>query len=125
VSYAWGDDSPEQARQRIEVVERLCQRLTQEGWNVLRDNGVMRPGELISGFVKRTGRADRVIVVLSDKYLQSTYCMTELHSIYQRSLEEKEDFLRRIIPLALADARFGTWRDRAKHAKYWKTEFAE
>jgi hypothetical protein len=53
---------------------------------VLRDSGVMRPGELISGFMKRIGRADRVIVVLSDKYLQSTYCMTELHSIYQRSV---------------------------------------
>ena len=31
----------------------------------------MRPGELISGFMKRIGRADRVIVVLSDKYLHS------------------------------------------------------
>jgi TIR domain len=66
----------------------------------------------ISGFMKRIGLADHVIVVLSDKYLRSPYCMTELHSIYQRSVGEKEDFLRRIIPLVLDDARFGTWRDR-------------
>jgi internalin A len=51
--------------------------------------------------------------------------MTELHYIYQRSLGEKEDFLKRIIPLALADAMFGTWRDRAEHAKHWKKEFSQ
>jgi internalin A len=125
VSYAWGDDSSEQARQRTEVVDRLCQRLVREGWNVLRDSGVMRPGELISGFMKRIGLADHVIVVLSDKYLHSTYCMTELHSIYQQSLGKKEDFLRRIIPLVLADARFDYWRDRVGYAEYWETEFKE
>jgi internalin A len=122
VSYAWGDDSSEAARQRTEVVDRLCQKLAQEGWNVLRDKDAMRPGELISGFMKRIGRADRVIVALSDKYLQSTYCMTELYSIYQRSIGEKDDFLHRIIPLAL-DARFDTWRDRDRYAEYWETEF--
>jgi internalin A len=51
--------------------------------------------------MKLIGRADHVIVVLSDKYLRSPYCMTELYGIYQRSLGEKEDFLGRIIPLAL------------------------
>jgi internalin A len=125
VSYAWGDDSSQQARERTDVVDRLCQRLTQEGWNVLCDNTVMRPGELISGFMKRIGRADHVIVILSDKYLQSTYCMTELHALYERSVGEKEDFLRRVIPLTLQDAQIGTWRDRVEHGKYWKTEFAE
>jgi internalin A len=123
VSFAWGDDSSKEARQRTEVVDRLCQRLAQEGWNVLRDKDVIHPGELISGFMKRIGQADHVIVVLSDKYLQSTYCMTELYSIYQRSIGEKEDFLRRILPLALDDARFDTWRDRDRYAKYWEAEF--
>jgi internalin A len=69
----------------------------------------MRSGDLISGFMKRIGQADRVIVVLSDKYLRSPYCMTELHTIYRRSNEEKEEFLRRIIPLLLGDARIGKW----------------
>jgi internalin A len=64
-----------------------------------------------------------VIVVLSDKYLLSPYCMTELHYIYQRSLGEKEDFLRRIIPLRLDDARFSNWRDRVAFAEYGEAEF--
>ena len=123
VSYAWGDDSSEDARKRTEIVDRLCERLDKEDWNILRDKTDMRPGDLTSVFMKRIGLADHVIVVLSDKYLRSPYCMTELYSIYQRSVGEKEDFLRRIIPLRLANARFGTWRDRVAHAEHWEAEF--
>ena len=114
--YTWGDDSPEDARRRGKVVERRRERLEGEGWNIIRDKNAMRSGDLISGFMKRIGRADRVIVVLSDKYLRSPYCMTELHTIYRRSNEEKEEFLRRIIPLLLGDARIGKWDDRLTYA---------
>jgi hypothetical protein len=96
--------------------ERLCESLGQHGWHILRDSNVLRSGDLISGFMKRIGLADHVIVVLSDKYLRSPYCMTELYSIYQRSVGEKEDLLRRIIPLQLADARFGTPEERVEYA---------
>jgi internalin A len=125
VSYAWGDNSSQEARQRTEVVDRLCESLGQDGWHILRDSKELRSGDLISGFMKRIGLADHVIVVLSDKYLRSPYCMTELHAIYQRSIGEKEDFLRRIIPLRLDDARFGTWRDRLVYTKHWRAEFEE
>jgi TIR domain len=80
VSYSWGDDSSEDAWKRAEVVDRLCETLDKDGWHILRDSNVLRSGELISGFMKRIGLADHVIVVLSDKYLRSPYCMTELHS---------------------------------------------
>jgi internalin A len=123
VSFAWGDDSSQDARQRTEVVDRLCESLGQHGWHILRDSEVLRSGELISGFMKRIGLADHVIVVLSDKYLRSPYCMTELHSIYQRSVGEKADFLRRIIPLVLADARFDGFKYRDVYAGHWMTEF--
>ena len=115
VSYAWGDDS-----------SRRCTPAHGSRRSALRDartkmagifsatSTVMRSGDLISGFMKRIGLADHVIVVLSDKYLRSPYCMTELHSIYQRSVGEKEDFLRRIIPLALDDARFSTPEERVR-----------
>jgi hypothetical protein len=49
--------------------------------------------------------------------------MTELYSIYQRSVGEKEDFLRRIIPVTLKGANIGEWQDRVVHAKYWETQF--
>jgi internalin A len=123
VSYAWGDDSSEEARKRTEVVDRLCETLDKDGWHILRDSNALRSGELISGFMKRIGLADHVIVVLSDKYLRSTYCMTELHSIYQQSVGEKEDFLRRIIPLVLADAKFDDLKQKDAYAEHWMTQF--
>jgi internalin A len=123
ISYAWGDDSSETARKRADVVDSLCATLANEGWNIIRDKNAMRSGDLISGFMKRIGFADHVIVVLSDKYLRSPYCMAELYGIYQRSVGEKEDFLRRIVPLALDDARFGNWRDRLVYTKHWRAEF--
>ena len=63
VSYAWGDDSSETARKRAEVVDRLCETLANESWNIIRDTNAMRSGDLISGFMKRIGFADHVIVV--------------------------------------------------------------
>jgi hypothetical protein len=106
-----------------EVVKRMCETLERDAWKVVRDKTAMRYGDLISGFMKTLSQADCVIVVLSAKYLRSPYCMAELHGIYQRSVGEKEDFLRRVIPLVLADARFGTWRDRVLYAEHWEKEF--
>jgi internalin A len=63
VSYAWGDNSSETARKRAEVVDRLCETLANEDWNIIRDTNAMRSGDLISGFMKRIGFADHVIVV--------------------------------------------------------------
>jgi hypothetical protein len=58
VSFAWGDNSSEQPRQRTEVVNRLCETLKKDGWTILRDSNVLRSGDLISGFMKRIGLAD-------------------------------------------------------------------
>jgi len=86
----WGDDSSETARKRAEVVDRLCETLAKNGWNIIRDKNAMRSGDLISGFMKRIGVADHVIVVLSDKYLlRSPYCMAELYGISNDRLEKK------------------------------------
>jgi Leucine-rich repeat (LRR) protein len=82
VSYAWGDISPnacEEDRQRQEVVERLCRKLEQERWNLTRDKGALDYGDQISAFMKTLGQARLVIVVLSEQYLRSPYCLTELY----------------------------------------------
>jgi internalin A len=61
------------------VADALCQKLEAESWEVIRDKTAMHPGDLISDFTKAIMRADLVLVVLSDKYLRSPYCMTELY----------------------------------------------
>jgi internalin A len=86
----------------------------------------MRPGELISAFMDRIAAADRVIVVISAKYLRSEYCMYELFKIYQNCRNKKEDFQRRIIPIILPDAGLsGRSVSRLTPAIYWKEEEEE
>jgi hypothetical protein len=41
VSYAWGNDSSDDAHQRTEVVDQLCETLGQHGWHILRDSNVV------------------------------------------------------------------------------------
>jgi hypothetical protein len=128
ISYAWGDTSPCAAthiRERQEVVERMCAVLEKGGRRVIRDKTALQYGGLISEFMERLGRADLVVVVLSDAYLRSPYCMTELHALYQRCSREKHEFLGRIIPLVLDDARFRNPQERVEYTKFWKQEYSK
>jgi internalin A len=121
ISYAWGDDSPE-GKERQRVVERLVDALGKhpEPITVRIDRDEMRPGDLISPFMDRLAAADRVIVVISAKYLRSEYCMYELFKIYQNCRNKAEDFQRRIIPIILPDAGLsGSTASRLMSANEW------
>lgn len=65
ISYAWGDDETRQGRERGEVVELLCQRLGEWGYQVVRDTDMMRAGDLVSDFMKCIGRGNHVITILA------------------------------------------------------------
>jgi hypothetical protein len=63
VSYAWGSEDSE----RKKTVDGLCESLGRAGWKVIRDSEQLKYGDLLSGFMKTLSRADRIIVVLSEK----------------------------------------------------------
>lgn len=73
------------------MVGWLCRTLEKENWHVVHDKTALRYGDLISPFMKTLGQPDFVIVVLSAKYLQSPYCMTELHALHQNARQQKQD----------------------------------
>jgi len=125
VSFAWGDDQTDAGIQRQQAVDELCDQLEEQGFLVRRDSQEIRYGGVISDYIQRLGRSDRVLVILSEKYLRSIACMTELHAIYQRSQGEQEEFLQRVIPVALEDARFSTPEERVSHARYWQDRSTE
>jgi internalin A len=122
VSYAWGDATPEGA-ERERIVDRLCAAAEQRGIQVLRDKNVMGLGELISKFMQRIGRADRVFVVLSDKYLKSPYCMFELFEVWRNSRADPVEFMERVKAYNLPCAKISTPLDRVQHAIYWKEQY--
>jgi len=119
VSYAWGDETPE-GRQRGKVVDDLCTALGRQGVNVRRDRDEMRPGELISEFMDRLTEGDLILVVISDKYLRSEYCMYELFRIYRNCGDKPKRFLRKVIPLIVPDAKVDTSEERLDRAIYWE-----
>lgn len=124
VSYAWGDDTPD-GKQRTAIVDRWCAKAEAQGVRILRDKSAIGLGERISKFMKRIGGADRVFVVLSDKYLKSPFCMFELTEVWRNSRQEDEEFLKRIRVYTLPCARIWNTLDRANYAIYWKEQYDE
>ena len=124
ISYAWGDGT-QTGRQRTAMVDGLCTRLEAEGFAVQKDDRVMRNGESIRAFMKNFGTADHVVAVISDKYLRSPYCMTELHSVWQNCGSDPESFRHRVHPIFLDDAQVETLHLRLKRARYWRDQHVE
>jgi TIR domain len=124
VSYAWGDDS-ENGREREAVVNRFCDAAAAKGVTVIRDKTAMQPGDRISKFMERIGRGDRVLIVLSDKYIKSTYCMTELFEVWRNCREEDSAFIARTRVYVTPCAKIGTLTERTKYVLHWREKFAE
>lgn len=119
VSYAW-------ARERQEpLVEALCEGLEKQGLHIRRDSTDLQPGDRISHYMEHLSAGRCVVVVLSQAYLRSESCMTELYRLYTNTQQRDKDFLCRILPLIRDDARIATPRERIEHAVYWKTEHDE
>jgi len=124
VSYSWGDSTPEGAA-RESVVDHMCAAAEKRGITILRDKKVVGLGDRISKFMQRLGRGDRVFVVLTDKYLKSSYCMYELHEVWRNCREDDADFVSRIRVFTLPDAKIYKPIDRVRYAAYWKKESSE
>lgn len=113
ISYAWGGDSSKIA----DLVEK---ELTEKGIVIHRDLGQVGYKDSIQGFMKEIGKGNRVILLISEKYLKSDNCMYELTQIYQN-----EDFKNRIFPIILADANIYKPIARLRYIKYWDEKIKE
>ena len=92
---------------------------------VLRDKTAVGLGDSISKFMQRIGRADRVFIVLSEKYLKSPYCMFELFEIWRNSKGDADLFKERIRAFTLPSANISSAVERVKQAIYWKERYEE
>jgi internalin A len=66
-----------------------------------------------------------VVAIISDKYLRSTYCMSELHGLWQSHQEDAALLARHLVPIVLPELKIVGLRDRAPYVKYWKSERKE
>ncbi|GAB1436067.1 leucine-rich repeat domain-containing protein [Sphaerotilus sulfidivorans] len=115
VSYAWEDAS--QA-----FVDEVGQRLPADRFEFRRDKTHLQTGDWISSFMAEIGRADCVLVVLSDKYLRSPNCMRELLHLYQRSQGDRADLMGRIVAVVPPELKIDRATGRAVYIRHWRDE---
>ena len=113
LSYAWGGESEQ-------IVNELDNAFKARGINLIRDKRDLGFKGMITDFMQRIGKGQAVVVVVSDKYLKSPYCMFELFEIY-RNLDFKE----RIFPIVMKDASIFEPIPRLEYLKYWQDKKKE
>ncbi len=106
ISYARGSSE--------DIVNRIEESLKSHGYDVKRDTTGIPYTALIGSFMKEIGRGRCVIVVVSDKYLRSPYCMYELLEVFRN-----KGFHRRVCPVFLTDARVGSLPEQFIYIDYW------
>jgi hypothetical protein len=110
ISYAWGGESEE-------IVNTLDKAFQEKGITLIRDKRDLGFKGMISDFMKQIGEGSAVVVVISDKYMKSPYCMFELLEIY-RNLNMEE----RIFPIVLGDANIFEPLSRLQYLQYWRVK---
>ncbi len=118
VSYAWNEESKS-------ALAGLCDEAKRRGIQVLRDETNLGLGESITQFMQSLGAGDRVLVILSGRYLKSQNCMYELWEVWRNCKMDVEEFRHRIRVCRLPDAKMMKPTDRVRISAYWKKEFAK
>ncbi len=113
VSYSWGGESED-------IVNQLERALQEKEIPIIRDKRELGLKKRIKAFMERIGRGKCVIVVISQKYLQSENCMFELIQIAKNN-----QFYERIFPIVLDDAKIYKPLDRLQYVKYWEKQIRE
>lgn len=110
ISHAWGGESEE-------IVQEIYKRCRKARLNIIMDRKDLGYRESISSFMQNLGRADAIILVVSNKYLHSEYCMFELLQIY-----ENKNIINRIFPVVLDEVSIAKSTERLELVKYWENE---
>ena len=110
ISYAWGGKSEE-------IVNQLDKTFQEKGITIVWDKQDLDFKGRIKEFMERIGRGKGVIVVISEKYLESENCMFELVQIAQNG-----QFYDRIFPIVLDDAKIYKPINRIEYVKYWEEQ---
>ncbi len=124
-SYAWKDKDN---KEHEILVNQLYDELSKEGYNLFRDKKNLKIGNSILQFMKQIGSAQFIIVFISEKYLQSDYCMFELYEVYRNSKLEKNKFQEKVLPIFIENIKQDCstikefWNKRLNEIKSMRTE---
>lgn len=108
ISYNWG---------LKESAQNLFEFLTSSGFSVSMDDHDLSYKDKISTFMESIRQSDFAILLISDEYLKSANCMTEvLHVLKDRDCQHK------ILPVRHKNASFFKIADRLSYVSYWDSQ---
>ena len=112
LSYSWAN---------VDVADAIDSDFRNIGINFLRDERDAKYRSSLKEFMQRVGKSDFVVIIISDEFLRSEYCMYEM-----TELLHTHEFEKRILPVSLENAeaifKAGT---RTVYYDYWKKELLE
>jgi len=86
-------------------VDRLCEAVQRSGRKIGRDKDRIRGGDSIERFAHEISKAKRIIAVISEKSLQSEFCMAhELFRAFRRCDYQRVEFQEKVIAVVMDDA---------------------
>lgn len=114
VSYAWKEEIQRRVVGKLEVA---C---LKQGIKLQRDRNEIDYGKSIRDYMDRLATGCHVVLILSETYFKSDYCMYELREIYNN-----KNFHNRVHPIVLRDTQFREPIARIPYLKYWEEKKAE
>ncbi|MCB1937315.1 MAG: toll/interleukin-1 receptor domain-containing protein [Nitrosomonas sp.] len=115
VSYSW---QVEYATGIVNELELLCR---ERDIQLVRDSSTMQHGDLIRDFMDRLAGGEHIIMLFSDAYFKSTWCMYELLATWQRG-----DFKDRTHPIIVNGDNVADLQDndyRIGLTEFWKAKY--
>jgi len=107
ISYAWGSESEN-------IASAMELEFENRGLPIIRDKKHLGYKGRIKDFMRQIGRAQYIILVISNKCLHSVICMFELVQIFKN-----KHFYDRIFPVVLDEVHIVDPSERIKLMKYW------
>ncbi|QJB29897.1 TIR domain-containing protein [Chitinophaga oryzae] len=108
ISYNWAHKT---------TVQKLFSFLTDSGFSVKMDDHSLSYKDHISSFMESIRDSNFAVLIISDEYLRSANCMTEvLHILKDRDCQKK------ILPIRHENAKFFKTSDRLAYVSYWNSQ---
>ncbi|MCG9911801.1 MAG: dynamin family protein [Flavobacteriales bacterium] len=117
ISYAW-ITSTNGKKSHTDIVDSIAKKLKKDFTVVLDKKDLKYKGN-IKEFEKRLGNGNKIVLVVSDKFLKSKHCMFEVLKIV-----EKGNVYDRIFPVVMLDADIYNAKGILKYTKHWENEAA-
>lgn len=116
ISYAGNNAGDAYENSRDYIVKNICTQLNANGLQAREYKRDISYKESIQQFMDDIASADYIVLLISDKYLKSEYCMYEAIELLARN---KQNLRNKIFPVLLSDAPIFETDNHLDYVLYW------